>query len=213
MKKWNFTLIELLVVIAIIAILAAMLLPALTKAREKAMETSCINNQKQLSMMSIMYAENYGGFLPTAYSLNYPTRYTSTYHNGPYLLVKAGFIPSTGDWQSRLCCPLRLPNLIAASGLAASSYFWYFGAPESATSNSPRKIPPKDKSQQYLFGDTYGNSWDFGLSSPGVPVNNHKGIAIWSKVDGSAVKLPAEELVSYSRVLGGHFYVPDGCSS
>ena len=67
MKK-NFTLIELLVVIAIIAILAAIMLPALQSARERGRITSCVNNIKQLGTMVQFYVDTYSGYLPAAKS-------------------------------------------------------------------------------------------------------------------------------------------------
>jgi prepilin-type N-terminal cleavage/methylation domain-containing protein/prepilin-type processing-associated H-X9-DG protein len=63
-KKFGFTLIELLVVIAIIAILAAILFPVFAKAREKARQTTCASNEKQLGLAFMQYAQDYDEQLP-----------------------------------------------------------------------------------------------------------------------------------------------------
>jgi len=64
MRRVGFTLIELLVVIAIIAILAAILFPVFAKAREKARQTSCLNNLRQIALGVRMYADDCDGVMP-----------------------------------------------------------------------------------------------------------------------------------------------------
>lgn len=88
-RRKGFTLIELLVVIAIIAILAAILFPVFTSAKESAKRAACLGNLKQIISGTQMYAENFNG--------NYPTwRSGTTYTYWPY-----------GDWAPRGLAEIR----------------------------------------------------------------------------------------------------------
>lgn len=99
-KRQTFTLIELLIVVAIIAILAAMLLPALNQARERGRSASCINNLRQLGSGFQLYSADHADFLPPVQgsaSGSYPC-WTNALM-GPNLKVSASAVYTSGVWM------------------------------------------------------------------------------------------------------------------
>jgi len=118
-KRRGFTLIELLVVIAIIAILAAILFPVFAKAREKARQTTCVSNEKQIGLGFMQYVQDYDETYPYNYADSIPNAKWGTTGSSLVAFLDP-YIKSTGVWTCpsnsfkpalRDCYPGRFPPM------------------------------------------------------------------------------------------------------
>ena len=151
MTRRGFTLIELLVVIAIIAILAAILFPVFAKAREKARQTSCLSNLKQIALATISYGQDYDGTLP----FYGPTAITFCFTPQSEIMP---YMKSTQLWS----CP---------SSAKLYTYYWdagYTGAPAAIVGSYGWNRSLNNKAEGTLTQPTATGMWADSVANGGT---------------------------------------------
>ncbi|MEN6547265.1 MAG: DUF1559 domain-containing protein [Armatimonadia bacterium] len=220
-RRFGFTLIELLVVIAIIAILAAILFPVFARAREKARQSSCQSNEKQLMLAYLAYIQDYDERTPNQwfFSSSGTTGYMWVDAVMPYIKNLQIFdCPSAGR-RTTLRTAVNGLGFIAINASAVSyginTCYWggYAGSASGPPANNVNgrnlaqiKVPAETVCMldwTYTeFGGQYDTSGNIYNSPPADPPYRHNEMANVSFIDGHVKSMPRGGLSAQHTVSG-----------
>ena len=192
----GFTLIELLVVIGIIAILVALLVPAVGPVKERSSRVVCISNQRQLGLGLLFYAREHDNNLPKAFPGTAPDPWTNN-------TWREAIMPHVGDRKVYLC-PLIPKRLLRGNAYANYGINAYIGEVAPGYINlSAARMP----AQTISIGEN--NDGDWVCEPPGGPFNlstgayfcRHNGGSVMAFLDGHSAWLATNEATANKNYL------------
>lgn len=185
-----FTLVELLVVVGIIAVLIAVLMPSLTKARQQAFQLMCASNLRQIGLAMVQYQQDYRGYLLTTipWYPNYPPGGSMNQPDSPYKISWLGFL-----WEKNYLHAANVVKCPTDAVVTAGSYHppYSYG-------------PPPGPSGTAGYGYNWAGLGQYGIYPPESPFHERQ----WkiTEIHDAAHKFWASDNSDLTSLVGDYMY-------